>query len=121
MNQASVKSLVVPVFPAMLSLRRAADAAVPRWVTPFRIWRRFGMTTSELVSLPLDDQRRDVMKAPEDVSAMLPVLVLMVSDDAQCAPDPAMRRKFPDGCTPSASGFDMTEVMPPMGVSTPDV
>jgi transposase len=29
------------------------------------------MITSDPVSLPLDDQRRDVMKAPEDVSAML--------------------------------------------------
>ncbi len=39
MNQASVKSLVVPVLPARLSLSDAAAAPVPRWVTPFSIWR----------------------------------------------------------------------------------
>jgi transposase len=42
-----------------------------RALTAFNIWRRFGMAASDPVPLPLDGQRRDVMKAPDDVSAML--------------------------------------------------
>jgi hypothetical protein len=50
MNQASVKSFAVPVFPAMLSFSFAAEAAVPRCVTPRRICRSWnadcGFSTS---------------------------------------------------------------------------
>jgi hypothetical protein len=38
-NQASVKSLVVPVLPAMFKPSFAAEAPVPRCVTPFSICR----------------------------------------------------------------------------------
>ena len=40
MNQASVKSFVVPVFPAMGRPSRRADTAVPRCTTPSSRWVR---------------------------------------------------------------------------------